>query len=621
MVAGALPFGCEDGSGDPPYVPQTTLPVPTAPGGEQEPDREKYLPPEPPSGYDATKDITFGARDMVSAATPSAVDAGVRVLAAGGSAVDAAVAVQMVLNLVEPQSSGIGGGAFLVYYDAASKTLTTYDGRETAPAGARPDQFLDATGKPRDFFDVVGGGLSVGTPGTLRMLELAHQRHGKLAWAGLFDRAIALSEEGFEVSPRLHTLLVDFADSIKKQPAAAAYFLNADGSAREAGSVLKNPDFAATLRAVAAGGADAFYKGPIAQAIVDAVTKHPVNPGSLALSDLAEYQAKERPALCGTYRARFRVCGMGMPSSGNATIAMTLAMLERFDLSASGPNTVDSAHLVLEAYRLAYADRGAYMADSDFVDVPVAGLLDRGYLASRSALIDPAQAMTAVAAGSPAGVSTLAGLDESLSLPSTTHISIVDRDGNAVSMTTTIEYGFGSLQLVRGFLLNNELTDFSFRPADDAGNPIANRLEPRKRPRSSMSPTVVLDDATGELEMLVGSPGGSSIIQYVTKTILGVADWNLDIQQAINLPNFGAGNASSVLLESGARGAAALGSGLVRRGHKISLVAQTSGLQGIVFNCTRADGTPGAFARNPGRGNWAGGADPRREGTSRGTEP
>ncbi|HEU4410750.1 MAG TPA: gamma-glutamyltransferase [Polyangiaceae bacterium] len=623
-LACASPFACESGESAPPVplVPSTPAPSGTAPPPPPPPPpRERYLPPEPPSGYDVTKDITFAERDMVSAATPPAVDAGVQVLAAGGSAVDAAIAVQMVLNLVEPQSSGIGGGAFLTYYDAATKSVTTYDGRETAPAGAEPGQFLDATGAPRDFFDVVGGGLSVGTPGLLRMLELAHQKHGKLPWAGLFDRAIALSEGGFEISPRLHVLLEQFAESIRAEPAAAAYFLNPDGKAKAQGERLTNPDFAATLRAIAAGGADAFYEGPIAQAMVDAVRNHPRNPGTLALSDLAGYQAKERPALCSTYRQRFRVCGMGMPSSGTATVAMTLAMLERFDLAALRPNTVESAHRVLEAYKLAYADRAAYMADEDFVPVPVEGLLDSNYLAARAALIDPAKAMAAPGPGSPPGVTTTAGLDESLSLPSTSHISIVDRDGNAVSMTTTIEYGFGSLQLVRGFLLNNELTDFSFRPADAAGNPIANRLEPGKRPRSSMSPVVVLDNATGDLELVIGSPGGSAIIQFVTKAILGVADWKLDIQQAVSLPHFGAGNSPDVLLEAGSFGASDLEAGLKQRGHSVRLVDLNSGLQGIVFNGTRADGTPGAFARHPGRGTWAGGSDPRREGVSRGTAP
>jgi gamma-glutamyltranspeptidase / glutathione hydrolase len=614
----ALPFvGCSDDGND--GAPVQLVPSPREP--REAPPRDRYVPPEPPSGYDANKDISFAERDMVSAASPSAVDAGVAVLAAGGSAVDAAIAVQMVLNLVEPQSSGIGGGAFLVYYDGTTKKITTYDGRETAPAGATPGQFLDADGKPRDFNDVVGGGLSVGTPGVLRMLEMVHGLHGKLPWAGLFDRAIELSEQGFEISPRLGVLLDAFKDGLKVQPEAAAYFLNPDGSAKAAGTRLVNPAFAETLRAIAAGGADAFYKGPIAQAMVDAVHNAPKNPGTLALSDLDGYQPKERPVLCSTYRTRFRVCGMGPPSSGGATVAMTLAMLERFNLAAAGPNTVDSAHLVLEAYKLAYADRGAYMADSDSVDVPLPGLLDRNYLAARSALIDPEKAMAAPAPGQPAGVTSIAGLDESLSLPSTTHISIVDRDGNAVSMTTTIENGFGSLQLVRGFLLNNQLTDFSFRPTDDAGNPIANRVAPGKRPRSSMSPTIVLDDATEEIEMIVGSPGGSAIIQYVTKTILGVIDWRLDIQQAVSLPHFGAGNAPTVLLEEGGVGVADLEAGLLERGHKVTVTALNSGLQGIVFNGTRANGTSGVLARNPGRGKWAGGADPRREGVARGTAP
>jgi gamma-glutamyltranspeptidase/glutathione hydrolase len=571
--------------------------------------------PELPSGW-TPKTTQFAERDMVAAANPLAVEAGVAILAKGGSAVDAAIAVQMVLTLVEPQSSGIGGGAFLLHYAPEFRSLVAYDGRETAPAGATPDMFLDAAGTPLAFTKAVDGGLSVGTPGVVKMLALVHRQHGTLEWASLFEPAIALAERGFPISPRLHTMIAGTAERLCTQKAAAAYFLEETGcEAKNEGSVLRNPELAATFRAIAAGGARAFYTGEIAQAIVTAVRSHPTNPGRLALQDLAAYEPKVRVPLCGVYRG-FRLCGMPPPNSGAVAVLQTLGMLESFDMAGVAPNSAGAVHLMSEAYRLAFADRAAFVGDPDFVQVPVAGLLDPAYLKGRAALIRRDRSIGVPTAGAPAGV-TARGLDQSLSLPSTSHMAIVDREGRMVNMTTTIENGFGSLQMVKGFLLNNQLTDFSLAPSDAAGRPVANRVEPGKRPRSSMAPTVVFN-ASGDVEALVGSPGGSNIIHYVTKTLVGLIDWKLDVQQAIDLPNFGAQTTATTTVEKGTVLAGVVGD-LEKRGHAVTVADINSGLQGIVFNGTRASGQPGAFARAPGKGRWAGGADPRREGTAKGT--
>lgn len=571
--------------------------------------------PELPSGWTA-KTTQYSETDMVAAANPLAVEAGVAVLAAGGSAVDAAVAVQMVLTLVEPQSSGIGGGAFLLHVDAATNQLVAYDGRETAPAAATPDMFLDASGKPLAFTAAVDGGLAVGTPGVVRMLAAVHARYGKLPWARLFEPAITLAERGFPISPRLHTLIAGSAARLCAQPAAAAYFLKPGGcEAKDEGALLQNAPLAATLRAIAAGGADAFYTGDIARAIVDAVRSHPTNPGRLTLADLAAYQPKTRTPLCGEYRG-YRLCGMPPPNSGSVAVLQTLGMLEHFDVGSLAPNSVDAVHVISEAYRLAFADRARYIADPDFVAVPTPGLLDAGYLAARAQTIRMERSLGVATAGTPAGA-VAGGLDQSLSLPSTSHMAIVDREGRMVNMTTTIENGFGSLQLVRGFLLNNELTDFSLAPNDAEGRPIANRVEPGKRPRSSMAPTVIFGP-DGQVEALIGSPGGSNIIQYVVKTVVGLIDWQLDIQQAIDLPNFGAQTSATTTLERGTV-LSGLEGALAARGHTVAIADINSGLQGIVFNGTRPDGQPGALQRVAGRGRWAGGADPRREGTARGS--
>ncbi|HUU36463.1 MAG TPA: gamma-glutamyltransferase [Vicinamibacterales bacterium] len=567
--------------------------------------------PEFPSGW-SPKDTQYANRDMVAAANPLAVEAGVSILAQGGSAIDAAIAVQMMLTLVEPQSSGIGGGAFLMHYDAGAKALVGYDGRETAPAAATPDQFMKL-GKPLDFISAVTGGLSVGTPGVIRMMALAHARHGKLPWAALFQPAIDLADRGFPISPRLYTTLGFVAKRLCNERVIAAHYLKPDCTPKDEGSLLKNPELAATLRTIAADGADAFYSGPIAEAIVNAVRSHPTNPGRLSLQDLANYTPKLRPPMCGPYRG-LRICGMPPESSGTLAVLQILGMLEHFDVAKYPPNSVDAVHLITEAYRLAYADRQKYVGDPDFLSVPVAGLLDPGYLRRRSALITMERSMGVPTAGTPPGAPPR-GLDDSLSLPSTSHVSIVDKDGNMIAMTTTVESVFGSLQMVKGFILNNQLTDFSLTPNDADGHPVANRVEAGKRPRSSMAPTLVFG-ADDHVEAVVGSPGGSNIIQYVTKTLVGLIDWKLDIQQAIDLPNFGAQTSAVTELEQGTV-LSSLRQGLAARGHTISMVDINSGLQGIVFNGRRGTG-PAPFAHDPGKGRWAGGADPRREGTAKG---
>jgi gamma-glutamyltranspeptidase/glutathione hydrolase len=573
--------------------------------------------PELPSGWNH-KSTQYADHDMVAAANPLAVDAGVAMLAQGGSAIDAVIAVQMMLTLVEPQSSGIGGGAFLLHYDPAARALAAYDGRETAPAAATPDMFLDASGRPLEFTRAVDGGLSVGTPGILKLFEVVHARHGKLPWATLFEPAIALAERGFPISPRLHTMIAGTADRLCAQKTAAAYFLKAGTcQAKDEGTVLQNPGLAGTLRALASGGARAFYTGPIADAIVRTVRTHPTNPGPLTHADLATYRVKERTPLCGEYRG-YRLCGMPPPSSGSLAVLQTLGILQHFNVATLAPNSADAVHLLSEAYRLAFADRATYAGDPDFAPVPVSGLLDRAYLKARAAAIHMERSMGAATAGRPPGFVGALGQDRSLSLPSTSHVAIVDRDGRMANMTTTIENGFGSLQMVQGFLLNNQLTDFSLAPADEEGRPVANRVEPGKRPRSSMAPMVVFGTG-GEIEAIVGSPGGSNIIHYVTKTLVGMIDWKLDVQQAIDLPNFGAQTSSTTTVERGTV-LEGLEGELKARGHTVAVADINSGLQGIVFNGTRANGQPGALARAPGKGRWAGGADPRREGTARGSD-
>jgi gamma-glutamyltranspeptidase/glutathione hydrolase len=550
--------------------------------------------PEGASGW-IDKRAVVAQRFLAATANPHATDAAYAMLARGGSAVDAAIAAQLVLGLVEPQSSGLGGGAFLLVHDARKRKLAAYDGRETAPAASRPERFLRADGTPLPFREAVASGLAVGVPGTMRVLELAHGRHGRLAWADLFAPAIALADAGFAVSPRLATLIA--ADtSLAASPSARAYFHDADGRPLRAGTTLRNPAYAATLRTLAREGSDAFYRGGIAQDIVDTVRGHAARPGDLALDDLAGYRAIVREPVCGTYRSH-RVCGMPAPSSGGTTVLAILGLVERFDLASMGAASFWSVHVMSEAGRLAYADRDAYVGDPAFVEVP-AGLVDPAYLRERSSLIALNASLGKAAPGAPprAAARAAATADD---LPSTSHLSIVDAEGNAVSMTTTIEDAFGSRLMTRGgFLLNNQLTDFASRPAVD-GRPVANRLEPGKRPRSSMAPTIVYD-ARGRVAIVAGSPGGSSIINYVAKTLVAMIDWSLDPQAAVALPNFGSRNGPTELERD--TPVAALADRLRAIGHDVAVIPMTSGTQ--------------ALARTAS--GWAGGADPRREGTVRG---
>ncbi|NVO54295.1 gamma-glutamyltransferase [Rhodobacteraceae bacterium B1Z28] len=532
---------------------------------------------------------------MVAAANPLAVEAGAKVLRAGGSAADAMVAVQVVLGLVEPQSSGLGGGAFLIWYDAVSGQLITLDGRETAPLAATPTLFQDENGEPLKFFDAVVGGLSVGTPGTPALLEEAHRRWGRSPWPGLFTDGIRLADEGFLVSPRLASLVENDAERLSRFPVTAEYFLPG-GAPLQQGHRLMNPDYAETLRVLAADGAAGFYGGEIASGIVSTVRTAPDNPGVLSGTDLALYQVIEREPVCAAYRA-YEVCGMGPPSSGALTVGQILGMLSTYDLSGMGPESVEAWRLIGEASRLAFADRGRYMADSDFVPMPTTGLVDPDYLSERAVLLNAEAALTEVAPGNPEFDHASNWADDvSLELPSTSHISIVDGYGNVLSMTTTIENGFGSRLMTSGFLLNNELTDFSFK-THQGGVPIANRLEPGKRPRSSMSPTIVMQD--GAPVLAIGSPGGSRIIGYVAKSIIAWADWGMDVQQAVSLPHlvnrFGT---YDVELETVAEGYA-------------------DALIGIGFEVNPRDLTSGLHAIEIGE-NLSGGADPRREGIALG---
>jgi gamma-glutamyltranspeptidase/glutathione hydrolase len=568
--------------------------------------------PEAASGY-TEKPGWATQRFAVAAANPLATDAGLQVLRAGGSAVDAAIAVQLVLGLVEPQSSGIAGGAFLLHFDGHK--VEAYDGRETAPAAADERLFLTPEGRPMAFADGVVGGRSVGVPGVLRMLELAHREHGRLPWASLFQPAITLAEDGFRVSPRLNTLIRG-DQHLKKDPESTRYFFKADGDARDVGLTLRNPAYAAVLRRIATEGTSAFYTGTVAQAMVDKVRNHPTNPGRLTLADLASYQPKKREAFCTDWRTT-RICGMPPPSSGAIAVAQIMGTLEftarpAIALEAGLPGfrgpvpTADVLHHYIEASRLAFADRAQYVADPDFVQAPGGSwysLVAPAYLRERAALIGPRSMGSTARAGNPAGVRTSHAPQAEQPERGTSHISIVDAQGRSVAMTTTIEDAFGSRQftaggtgLAGGFMLNNQLTDFSFAPADAQGNPIANRVQAGKRPRSSMSPTLVFDRASGQLLASAGSPGGALIIHYTAKTLLGMFDWRLNAQEAINLPNFGTGGGPLLLEER--RFTPATVQNLTARGHEVREQSMTSGLQ--------------AIQRTPN--GWFGGADPRREG-------
>jgi gamma-glutamyltranspeptidase/glutathione hydrolase len=561
--------------------------------------------PEIATGY-AEKQGATAQRYMVAAANPLATEAGYRMLKAGGSAIDAAIATQMVLTLVEPQSSGIGGGAFLMLHDGTK--VHAYDGRETAPMAATERLFLDKDGKPMSREQGIVGGRSTGAPGVVRMLALAHARHGRLPWARLFEPAIELADKGFAVSPRLNALLKYDRARLPRDPVAAAYFYDAAGEPRPVGYVLKNPELARTLREIARGGADAFYTGRIARDIAQKVANHPTNPGLLTARDIADYRAKERDPVCADYR-KWKVCGAPPPSSGGIAIAQMLGILERTPIAAhppvAGVPDAEAVHLFSEAGRLAYADRNRYVADTDFIPLPgkgIASMLDKAYLAQRAGLIGE-KSMGSAQAGTPQGMQVAWGTDTALDRPSTSHLVAVDQYGNGLSMTTSVEDAFGSRQMVDGFMLNNQLTDFSFDAADGNG-PIANRVQPGKRPRSAMSPTLVFDRETGKLVLATGSPGGSSIINYVMKVLVGTLDWNLDVQQAISLPNFGSRNGPTEL-EAGRFSAETIAR-LKAKGHEVREFEQNSGLQGI------------GRIRRDGQDQWFGGADPRREGIVRG---
>jgi gamma-glutamyltranspeptidase/glutathione hydrolase len=549
----------------------------------------------------------------VAAANPLATEAGNQMLRSGGSAVDAAIAVQMVLALVEPQSSGLGGGAFLIHFDG--KQVQAFDGRETAPAGVTSGELMASNGQPLGRLQAIVGGRAVGVPGTLRMLELAHRQHGRLPWAQLFAPAIALAQQGFAISPRMASLVA--ADKhLRKDPVAADYFYDVDGKPWPAGHVLRNPELADVLRTIAKQGADALMRGEVARAIANKVQSHTTNPGKMTMKDLADYRAVVREPLCFDYAVAtrsYRICGMPPPSSGSLAIGQILGLLNNTPAASMGLQSrvpsADWLHLYTEAARLAFADRDYFVADPDFVQAPAGSwlsLLQPGYLAQRAKLIKTspgAPRMPDPEPGKPGSMPVQYGRAAAQIEVGTSHISVIDAKGHGVAMTTTIEDAFGARQMVNrgkglsgGFLLNNELTDFNFAPTDAAGLPVANRIEPGKRPRSSMAPTLVFDKATGELLISAGSPGGAVIIHYNAKTLYGLLNWGLNAQEAINLPNFGT-LGGPAFLEAG-RFAPATAQALRSRGHTVYEVELPSGIQ--------------AIARTPL--GFFGGADPRREG-------
>jgi gamma-glutamyltranspeptidase/glutathione hydrolase len=551
--------------------------------------------PEAASGF-APRPAAVGRHFMVVTANPHATDAAADILKVGGSALDAAIAAQMVLNLVEPQASGIGGGGFLLYHDAAQKRLRAYDGRETAPAAAQGGRFLDTAGRAVSFREAAVGGRAVGVPGLLAMLELAHRNHGKLPWRQLFEPAIRLAEHGYPLSPRLHKLLAAEND-LRSEPMARQLYFDEGGEPKAVGSPITNRALARTLHAIANGGAAVFYRGAVARDMVAAVRGHARNPGDLAETDLEGYRAREREPLCYTRLHGRRVCGMPPPSSGGLAVLQMLAFLEGADLAAEPPLSERSVHWFSEAGRLAFADRRRYLADPDFVAVPVRELLDPAYLARRGELLREDRSLGEASAGDLPLAQAL-GDGDTLELPSTTHLSIVDSMGNALAMTSSIEHVFGSRIMVRGFLLNNQLTDFSFRPTEK-DLPVANRVEAGKRPLSSMTPTLVYDP-DGSVSALVGSPGGTQIINYVAKTLWAIFAWDLPPRQALELPHFGSRNGPTELEKD--TPASILKAALEQRGHKVAIHDMTSGLSVILRRGEE----------------WIGAADPRREGTARG---
>lgn len=525
---------------------------------------EKYL------NRAAYKSVS-GKKFAIATADELASKAGAEILKKGGNAVDAAIAAQMVLNVVEPQSSGIGGGLFLLYFDAKAKKTIYFNGRETAPMAAHEKIFLDEKGQVRDFADVVNGGLSVATPGVLKALFAAHQKYGKISWKELFAPAIEVARDGFLLDYKIHAILEQLPH-LKDFSGAKIYF-NEDGSPKKIGSLIKNPQLAKTFETLANQGIAPFYQGEIARNIVAATSSSKTNSGFLSLKDLADYQIKTGELLCANYRLKYKVCSMPLPSSGGVTILQMLGILENFDLSKFKPNSPQAIHLFAEATRLAYADRNEYVAD--LPNVPIAEMLDKKYLRQRASLISLEKSLKKVAPGK--FQKPVEPLNSTLEKPSTTHLSIIDQEGNAVSMTSSIEYLFGSALMVDGFVLNNQLTDFSLSPEIN-GKKVANRVQPGKQPRSSMSPVFVFDEKNNLL-MTVGSPGGPAIIQYVAKTIIATLDWGLDIQEAISLPNFVALR-GRVELEEGTD-LVKIKPALEKIGHQVLMTNITSGIQGI----------------------------------------
>ncbi len=553
--------------------------------------------PESATGIDK-KSAVIGQNMMVVSAHPLATQAGYDILKKGGSAADAAIAVQLVLGMVEPQSSGLGGGGFVLYYDAANKQLITLDGRETAPDNAGKHLFMDNEGKPLGFYEASIGGRSVGTPGLLRMMEKLHQWHGKNNWSDLFTPAIRVAEKGFTVSPRLHQQLLKERGRFEIDIDAKLYFYPDVDNPLRVGDVVTNIKYANTLKKIAMNGADYFYEDELAQDIVAKVRDLPTKRGLISVEDMAAYEAKERAAVCGNYRT-YKVCSMGQPSSGGLTLLMTLGILDHFDLRSMGPNDPKSWHLISEASRLAFADRNQYMADPDFVETPDTKLLDAGYLKERAEFISSEGAMKKVTAGIPPEWITEEenGVDDSIKPPGTSHITVVDGLGNIVSMTSSIENAFGSRLMVEGFLLNNQLTDFSFKPYDDEGNLIANSVVGNKRPRSSMAPTIIFDEA-GEPVLAIGSAGGSRIIGFVLQRIIAVLDWDMGIQSALDMPNIVHRGKKLEVEVSGMDFAEPLKD----LGHPIEVGPMNSGLTAIHFK----------------DGKIIGAADPRRDGVAMG---
>ncbi len=538
------------------------------------------------------------ARDLptpygISTANPIASHVGLEILRAGGSAVDAAIAAQLVLTLTEPQSSGIGGGAFMLHFNKSANKVDAYDGRETAPSSIKSNVFLNTHGKPRNFLDVSTGGIAVGVPGLLKMLAEAHRDHGRLPWAELFAPAVRLSVTGFKVSKRLHQMIAKTPD-LKSFPTTRAYFFYENGAPLSVGHVLQNRPLAAVLKRVAKDGPDAFYNGSIAEHIVTATRNTPQNPGLLTLVDLQKYKAKKRKALCRAYR-KWNVCGMPPPTSGGITLLQILGILQNFSLEKLSPGSIEAVHLISEASRLAYADRKRFIGDPDFVVVPVLSLLDRNYLRRRAKQISLSSSMGIAKPGKFKTPYTKAfSPGNALEFSSTSHLSIIDRDGNAVAMTSSIERAFGSRLMVDGFMLNNQLTDFAYVPIQN-GETVANAVAPDKRPRSSMAPTMVFDQL-GNLRITIGSPGGSRIIGYVAQTLIGILDWRLGMQAAIDHPRHVNRN-SATELEKGTS-LEGLIPALKSKGHIVRTSALTSGLHGIRVSKKGLDG----------------GADKRREG-------